>query len=230
VHKTISSGDIKDAAKDADRHPSAIKRKIGNYPKGHLSYRGLSISIENAKGSKRSEKDAFGRKNNVKMPAAYGYIRGTVGADNMQVDCYLGKHPESILVWVIDQDKFDLDGTDKGFDEHKVMLCYASAQKAMKDYVKSHYDGLGHERLSAMVQLNYDELKAWLKDGNMKKPISEQGVGHVVARRGENNPFSKMDTVSQSTNVLSYDQVSAARKKKRKKKNTAGPRWLSLSA
>jgi len=232
VHK-LSSGDIKDAAKDADRHPSGIKRKIGNYPKGHLSYRGMNISIENAKGSKRAERDAFGRKLSVKMPAAYGYIRGTVGADNMQVDCYLGKHPESLIAWVIDQDKFDLDGTDKGFDEHKVMLCYQNPEKAIKDYVKSHYDGLGRERLSAMTQLNYDELKAWLKDGNMRKPIAEQGIGHVVARRGKNTPFSKADTIGQSTNILSYDQASAtvgAKKKRKKKRPAAGPRWLSLSA
>lgn len=234
IHKRLTAKDIANAADDADRRPSKIKRKIGNYTKGHISLRGLSISIENAKGSKRREKDQFGRSIKTKMPTAYGYIRGTVGADNMQVDCYLGKHPESSKIWVIDQDKFDVDGTDKGFDEHKVMLAYNSFDKALKDYLKSHFDGLGHDRLSAVTEVTYDDLKDWLKNGEMNRPISEQGIGHVVARRGKGNGISKSDTISQSTGLLAYDQRNAVPKRKRKKANKkplrSGPKWLELCA
>lgn len=230
VHK-ISAKDIRQAAKEADRHPNKKQKKLGNYRKGHLSYRGLGISIENAKGSKRGEKDKTGELHEVKMPAAYGYIKGTIGADGMQVDCYLGKHPESTQIWVIDQDKFDVTGEDKGFDEHKVMLCYKTLKKALKDYLNSHYDGMGHERASAVTQLNMDQLKDWLKNGDMMRPISEQGIGQVVARRGVGGGISKADTVSQSTGLLSYDQVSASGKKRKKKRKSAqGPRWLSLCA
>ena len=234
IHKLNARG-VARAAKDADRHPSKIERKVGNYKKGHLSLFGLPISIENAKGSKRGEKDRFGIDHGVKMPAAYGYIRGTIGADNMQVDCYIGKHPKSPTLWVIDQDKFDANGEDKGFDEHKVMLGYKSPQRAVKDYVKSHYDDMGHERLAAMTQLSYPELKHWLKHGDMKKPISEQGYGHVVARRGVGGGIAKGDTISQSSGLLSYDQTTAVPRRKRKKakrsmRQSRGPRWLALSA
>lgn len=160
------------------------------------------------------------------MPAAYGYINGTLGADGMQVDCYLGKHPESPLLWVIDQDKFDTDGKDKGFDEHKVMLCYKSMDKAVSDHLKSHFDGLGEDRIAAVVQMNYDELKHWLKKGDTTKPVSEQGIGTVVARRGIGGGISKSDTVSQGTGLLAYDQ--GARKRKRKAKKQ-GARWLALA-
>lgn len=230
VHK-ISAKGIKEAAKEADRDPSKIKAKIGNYKKGHLSLHGLSLTIENAKGSKRGEKDRYGVKREVKMPSAYGYIRGTVGADNMQVDCYIGKHPESKIVWIIDQDKFDADGVDKGFDEHKVMLAFKSPEKAIKMYMKSHYDGLGHERLSAMTEMTYKDLKDWLKNGNMKVPVSEQGVGTVIARRGVGGGVTKADTVSASTNFTWYDQsASVAKPRKRKRKKTSqGPRWAELS-
>jgi len=115
-------------------------------------------------------------------------------------------------------------------------LAYGKPKKAIKDYLKSHYDGLGHERLSAMTEVSYDELKDWLKNGDMKRPISEQAVGHVVARRGK-GPLgvSKADTVSQATNLLSYDQLSPAKRKRKKKdrkalRSSAGPRWLALSA
>lgn len=231
VHKAVTEAEVREAAAQAERKPSKIKTKIGNYQKGHLSLKGLSLTIENAKGSKRGEKDRFGVKRFVIMPAAYGYIRGTIGADNMQVDCYIGKKPQSDKVWVIDQDKFNVDGEDKGFDEHKVMLGYANPHKAIKDYMASHYDGLGEDRLSAITLLSYADLKDWLKNGDMKRPISEQGVGQVVGRRGKGNGITKLDTVSQSTGLLAYSQLGAPkRRRKRKKKLTSGPRWLELCA
>jgi hypothetical protein len=216
----------------AERHPSPAKRAVGNYRKGHFSLYGLRISIENDKGSKRGEKNAEGKDRRVKMPAAYGYIRGTVGADGMQVDVYVGKHPESKTIWVIDQDKYDPEGADKGFDEHKVMLAYRKPQRAIKDYVKSHFDGLGHERLAAMTEVSIDELKAWLADGDMKRPISEQNVGHVVARRTVDGVVLKADTIGASTNLLSYDQSSALhrqRRLRRRRLRRKGARWLTLS-
>jgi hypothetical protein len=223
VHKLLTGKEIASAAAQAERNPSHNRRKIGNYPKGHISLRGLGISIENAKGSKRHK--------GTRMATAYGYIKGTVGADDMHVDCFLGKHPESLKVFVIDQDKFDANGRDMGFDEHKVMLCYRDVEKAIKDYDKS-YDAFGRERISAITSLSYDELKDWLKNGDMKTPIAEQGVGSVIARRGVGGGITKTDTVSQSTGLLSYDQKTAVPKKKRKKKSKlkSGPRWLALVA
>jgi hypothetical protein len=229
IHK-IDAGGIADAADDADRKPTPLKLRNGNYKKGHFSYKGLPITIENAKGSKRGEKDRFGIDRQIKMPSAYGYIRGTMGADKQQVDCYFGKHPECNTVWVIDQDSFDPEGGDKGFDEHKVMLAYKDWPRAVKDYLRSHFDGHGHERLAAISEVSYDELKDWLKHGDMHRPISEQGVGHVVARRGVGNGITKADTISQATGLLWYDQTLAVPKKKRKKKRglRSGPRWLAL--
>ena len=255
VHKIDAQG-IADAADETDDSPSPIARKLGNYKKGKFSLHGLPISIENAKGSDRGEKDRFGIDRSVKMPAAYGYIRGTLGADGMQVDAYVGKHPESKTVWVIDQDKFDADGRDKGFDEHKVMLAYRSPKKALKDYLRSHYDGQGHERMAAMTEVSYDELKDWLRNGDMNRPISEAGCGHVVARRGVGNGLNKADTISQAGGLLWYDQTLAAprprssprqtardkkdphssakkgkahlRRKMKRERKRSGPRWLTL--
>jgi hypothetical protein len=231
IHKVIDAKELAHAADAADTNPSRNRKKNGNYKKGHIRLHGLGISIENAKGSKRGEKDRFGQNRNVKMPAAYGYIKGTIGADDMQMDCYVGKHPESKTIWIIDQDRFDPDGGDKGFDEHKVMLGYNKPEKALKDYLKSHYDGLGHERMSAMTEVSYDELKDWLKDGDMRKPISEQGIGHVVARRGVGNGVTKADTIGQATGLVWYDQTTPTKRRRRRKKDKrlrSGPRWLTL--
>ena len=238
IHKLLSHGDIEDAADEAKRHPTENQKKNGNYRKGHVRIFGLNITIENAKGSKRSEKDRFGRGWKVKMPAAYGYIRGTIGADGDQVDVYIGKHPnDARMVYVIDQDKFDQNGDDKGFDEHKVMIGYRSPEKAIKDYLKSHFDNVGHERIAAVIQVTPNDLKRWLRDSDLKKPISESGIGTVIARRGVGGGISKADTISASTGLGWHDQtLSTPRKfKKRKakyksKKLRSGPKWLELVA
>ena len=223
------------AAEDAtERHPTTTQTKIGNYPKGKFNLNGLRLSIENPKGSKRWMKDHEDKDVAVKMPAAYGYIRGTMGADDMQVDCYIGRKLKSPFVWVIDQDKFDPDGKDKGFDEHKVMLGYKTLERALEDYMASHFDDMGHERACAVTRLTYPELKHWLKHGKMRRPICEQGIGTVVARRGVGGGIGKADTIGSGTNLSSYDQTSATRGKKRKgrKKSrlVSGPKWLQLCA
>jgi hypothetical protein len=225
----VSWKDVKDAAKDATEgidSLSHLQLKNGNFPKGHIWIQGLNISIENKKGSKRGEKDQNGVKWQVKMPAPYGYIRGTIGADGMAVDVYLGKKPESATVWVIDQDKVTPEGTNKGFDEHKVMLGYKKLSKAVHDYLASHFDGHGHDRMFAITELSMLEFKSWLKTGDMKTPISQQGVGEVVFRR----PIAKVgDTISQSTNLLNHSYLRTKRRK-RKKRSPQGPRWLELRA
>jgi len=200
----------------------------GNYKKGHVWIQGLDISIENRKGSKRGEKDQHGKKWEVKMPTAYGYIRGTIGADGMQVDVYLGKHPNSPIVWVIDQDKVTPEGQNNGFDEHKVMLGYKNLRRALKDYLKSHFDGHGHERVHDVVELPIDEFKAWLSEGDMKLPIEDQigGDAKVVLTQKD---LQKSDTISSSTNLLSYSQM-GRRKGRKKRREASGPRWLSLIA
>ena len=231
-NKSLNRKKLKEAEKQTETDPTKSQMVNGNYAKGKVNFHGMVLTIENPKGSYRKLKDRFGLDQDIKMPAAYGYINGTIGADDMQVDCYIGKHLKSPLVFVIDQDKFDADGKDKGFDEHKVMFGYETSEKAIKAYLKSHYDGMGHERLSAITQLNFDEFRRWLKKGDLQKPISEQGYGNVIGRRGVGNGLTKMDTISQSANLLSYSQSLAFPKKKKKKKNKnsqQGARWLALA-
>ena len=219
--------ELRDAAREAEGNVRTQPHLVlhdGNYKKGHIWLQGLNISIENDKGSRRGEKDQQGIKWDVKMPGPYGYIRGTIGADGDQVDCYLGKHPESKTVWVIDQNRVSKKGKVKGFDEHKCGLAYLSLKKFLKDYLKSHFDGHGHDRLGDVVELSMKEFKAWLKSGDTKSPLAGV-VGKVVLKAGE---LKKLDTISTGTNLASYSQ--GAPHKRRKKKSKAAARWLELNA
>ena len=230
--KIVSSEELESAVSEASgdvADHSHLELHYGNYKKGHIWIQGLNISVENAPGSTRGEKDANGIKWSVKMPSAYGYICGTIGADEMQIDCYLGKNPDSKTVWVIDQDMVSPKGKILHFDEHKCMICYNDLATALSDYLVTHFDGKGQDRLDKVTELSMGDFKTWLKSGDLHLPISDQDVGKVVLKRKHLQKLG--DTVSQTTNLLSYNQdASAPKKKKKKKRISSGPRWLSLSA
>src|SRR5579885_2199511 len=134
--------DYERAINDAKGHLndfSHAKLKAGNFPKGHIWVQGLNISIENAPGSLRGEKDEKGIKWQVRMPCAYGYIRGNfIDADGDPIDVYLGKDVNSQTVWVIDQNKVGKHGKNKGFDEHKCFIGYKSLKAVKRDYLATH--------------------------------------------------------------------------------------------
>lgn len=233
VHKVDNTVDTK---------PTPEQKQYGNYRKRHFNVHGLSISIENEKGSTRQHKDAFGVEHETEMTAAYGYIRGTIGADGAQMDVYVGKKPGRDFVYVIDQDKYT-DGKDSGFDEHKVMMGFKTLDKALQIYLESHYDDLGHERLAAVTFMSIGEFKKWLAEGDLNKPAAESGYGHVIARRGVNGGITSLgkafvdalikgDTISSATGLTWYDQTTATprKRKRKKKKRSRGTQWLQLNA
>lgn len=225
VHKLAYSA-LRAAAKETAK-PTKGQRHAGNYKKGHVNIQGLSVSIETPKGKKRKGHDDDGTPWKSRMASDYGYIRGTIGADGDQIDTCIGRHPKSPFVFVIDQ----FDSTTGKFDEHKVMLGYRKPKAAMSDYFDSNGDGLGPDRLGAMVALSMNEFKNWLANGDHTHAISRQGVGTLVARH--DNLLTKFDTISVSTNLASYGQqgVGAPQRKKKKKKRKnllSGPRWMEL--
>lgn len=225
IHK-VDDSELDAAQRNAKGHLpdySHVQLHVGNYPKGHVWIDGLNVSIENAKGSLRGEKDEKGVKWQVKMPAAYGYIRGTIGADNEAMDVYIGRDASSKKVFVVDQNKVSKKGKIKGFDEHKVFLCYKNYKKALKDYLASHFDNHGEQRLEVMVELSISDFKDWLKNGKLKKPIADQDVGTVVLKQKD---LEKSDTISMSTNLAGYSYLNAGRPKKKKRKaGRMGSRW-----
>jgi hypothetical protein len=103
------------AEAQTDRNPSPPQIACGNYRKGKCRIHGLVVSIENPRGSIRWAKDGSWK---VRMPAAYGYFLGTIGADHQQLDAFIGPHVRSPLVFVIDQK----DANTGKWDEHKCFI------------------------------------------------------------------------------------------------------------
>ena len=144
--------------------PSEAQKRAGNYKKGHVRVEGMDFSIENPKGSIRRGVDEDGREWSVKMPAAYGYIRRTVGADGDHIDAYDGGTGKRFFI--IDQ----LDERTGEFDEHKVMLRFKDEQAAIDTYKKAFSDGKGDARLGYIHEVTPEELKAWINSGDTMEP------------------------------------------------------------
>jgi hypothetical protein len=148
-------------------NPTEAQKEAGNYRKDHIRLYGLGITIENPKGSKRSGTDKNGKSWSCKMPCAYGYVKGTVGADKDHVDCFIGDKKGSPMAFLIDQK----DSETGKFDEHKIMLGFMSEEKALNAYRKSFSDSKSAKRIGAVTRMSIEKLKQWLNSGKTKKPL-----------------------------------------------------------
>lgn len=156
--KALSYSEITAVANETEG-PSEAQKEAGNYAKGKFRWNGLPITIENAAGTKR---------NPEWKPLAhhYGYINRTESKDGDQVDVFIGPNPESDVVFVVDQ------VTAAGrFDEHKCMLGFTNKADAIKGYLANYDDGW---KLGPVTPMTVEQFKAWLADGDTKKPVAAQ--------------------------------------------------------
>lgn len=161
------SNPVASAAKDAERHPTDAQKEAGNYSMGHLWLQGLNLSVENAKGSVRSGTSPSGKEWSVKMPSAYGYIRGTKGRDKDHIDVYIGPKPDSEVVYIIDQCK-----DDSTFDEHKCMVGFDSKEQAVETYDAAFSDDKGPQRRKAVTAVSMPDFKEWVFSDRTRQPYS----------------------------------------------------------
>ena len=112
------------------------------------------------------------------MPADYGYIKRTEGADGDHLDVFIGPDKGSQMVFVVNQN----DHRTGQFDEHKAMLGYSSERAAVADYLKAFNDGKGADRIRSVEPMSLDAFKHWLKRGRTKTPAKSKSiVEHALA-------------------------------------------------
>lgn len=165
------AADLAAAGRNTTPMPTPAQHAAGNYRKGRFALHGLLIAIENPMGSIREGVGADGVPWRNRMAAHYGYFSGTRGADGDPVDVFVGGFPDAADVWVINQ----VDPATGAFDEHKVMLGFASEAMARAAYNESYtrdWAGLG-----SMVRISVPQLKWWLRHGSKSAPVtSPEGV------------------------------------------------------
>jgi DNA topoisomerase IB len=122
---------------------------------------GIPVSIETPKGGVRS-----GKGWSVTLPAHYGFIDGTVGADGDGIDVYLGPDLDSDTAYIVDQ--LTLDG--KRFDEAKVMLAFPSEEAALTAYMAGHH--ASGDTFGAITRFTVPSFKQWLETADLTKPVA----------------------------------------------------------
>jgi hypothetical protein len=165
------SGSIRKARNDTHTDPTPAQAHAGNYKKGEFSFSGLTIKVENPKGTERV---GYNKKGEVKwrrmMHADYGYFKGTEAIDGDAVDVFVGPDLESDFVVAIDQYK---DAGNKDFDETKFIIGVTTQEQGEKLYLRHYPRGW---RLGPVSTTTVPQLKAWLKSGKTKKPFKGQRV------------------------------------------------------
>jgi predicted RNA methylase len=152
----------------ADPEPTDAQKEAENYRKGHVKLHGMDVSIENAKGSERRGTAPDGTEWSVEMPAHYGYVRRSQGADGDQVDVYIGDRPESDAAFVIDQ----YDPETGEFDEHKAVLGVETEAEALAIYDAGFSDGSGPSRRGGVAELDVTDFREWAREGDTSRPVA----------------------------------------------------------
>ncbi len=149
--------------------PSLLQKEAGNYKKGHLTFEGFDISIENPEGSKRTGVSPDGKTwENSIQKGHYGYIKGTVGKDKDHIDTFVSTAPrEGSPVFVVDQ----VNPKTGTLDEHKAMLGYSTIEEA-KDAYLSNYEK-GWKGLGAITETTVEDFREWTVTGDQKKGFAE---------------------------------------------------------
>jgi Inorganic Pyrophosphatase len=157
--------------------PTPAQAEAGNYAKGELKIHGMTVKIENPKGTTRRGYNADGAvKWESLTKADYGYFKGTKAADGDAIDCFIGPNPDSELVVAIDQYRGD------AFDETKFVLGVGSQDDGEKLYLAHYPKGW---RLGPVSTATVQQLKEWLKNGNHKKSFKGQMVKAAAAQNQE---------------------------------------------
>lgn len=147
---------------------------------GRLNFRGLQISIENAKHSSRAWKDPHNNTEGMThMKHAYGYLRGTLGTDGDHLDVYLGPDRDAPMVYIVHQ----MSPPDfKVYDEDKCMLGFPSADAAKEAYLNQYDDPRFY---GSMTEMPFEEFreKIFCCKGKMVKSHIQGYTRHTATGR-----------------------------------------------
>lgn len=162
---------VQAAAAKTNTEPTEAQKESGRYAKGKADWHGLTLVIENPKGSTRSGKAKDGTEWSVEMKDHYGYFGGKAsGADDDDIDFFLSEaHPDSEIVFVINQVK--PGGT---FDEHKCVLGCITESEARDTYLRNYskgWTGLGSIKAMTLV-----DFKKWLDTEPEKAAHAKQAA------------------------------------------------------
>lgn len=166
---------IREANQATHPNPSPKQVEAKNYPRGKIRMHGLHITIETpADGIRAGINKETGEAWEVRLNAPYGEITKAKGVDSVvseadgdPLDVFIGDHPESEIVFVIDQ-----NNAEGEFDECKIVLGCTNARDAV-DLYHSNYS-TGWTGFRDCTPMTIQQLYAWMRHGDTSKPLADQ--------------------------------------------------------
>lgn len=155
----------------APHEPTEAQIQAGNYPKRKISWRGLTIAIENEVGSVRCGRKPDGSKWETRMVYAYGYVRQSLGTDGDAVDVFIGPNMDAPFVYVIHQRKVN-DWLK--YDEDKCMVGFDSLDDAVHAFLANYDDPRFLGPVTTMSAESFAE-KVVAANGQMVKSMPDYG-------------------------------------------------------
>jgi len=174
--------------------PTLAQLAAGNYKKGVVMVKGLSIAIENPAYTYRKGMDKTGQQWMCLMQAHYGYIQGHKGNDGDDMDVFIGVAPENDTVYIVNQKT-----ADGYFDEHKIMLGFLSQQQAVDTY--QHCFERGMTGLMSVVPCTMTQFKWWLANGDKSRPVTLDRLPYAGLERLDSVNWGGTD----GSNLYSHD-------------------------
>lgn len=163
LNENITSEEVDEKASEANINPTDAEKKAGNYKMGHVTIKGMRISIENPKGSYRRGKDKDGKPWQNLMKSHYGYFNVSKGKDGDAVDVFIGPNVEDFdTIYCVDQ-----NNAEGEFDETKVMLGFNSKEEAKEGYMCNY--SADWKGFRAITAVSLDVFKKWLYRGRKQR-------------------------------------------------------------
>lgn len=213
---------MQQARKDTNTNPTEGQKRAGNYEKGEAHIQGMTLAIETPKGEMRTGVDSDGERWSVEMLYDYGYDKDAMGADGDKLDVLIGPTHDASHVFVVDQ----VDPATGQFDEHKVMMSFADATKALRGYDSMFSDNSGASRVGNVTPMTVAEYKVW-----RKLPIAQR-IAEAERIRAEARIASRLDRTLPYEDLYTntsfqqdFDEISAAQKYTREN-GTPPPGWI----
>jgi hypothetical protein len=137
---------------------------------GKMEFRGLPVSIENAKSSSRQWHNPHNNTSGItRFEHPYGYFRGgCIGMDGDATDCFIGPNREAETVFIITQTKAP-DFVE--IDEQKIMLGWDTEEEAKAAYLNHYSEPRFFHSILAMPFEEFKEKLASHKGRMIKSHI-----------------------------------------------------------
>ncbi|MGH8326296.1 MAG: diguanylate cyclase domain-containing protein, partial [Steroidobacteraceae bacterium] len=192
--------DLERARGETDAEPSEEQKAAGNYAKGKLSFApGLTVALENPKGSTRSGTEPDGTKWSRDLKNDYGYVLGTEGKDGDHVDAFLTGKPDTGKVFVVNQ----VDPETGVLDEHKLILGADSEDEARKTYLANY--PRGWKGLGSIAEMSTADARGWLESGVRNRPARSTVRTERRVNPLERSRVAQMSPEELRTSLLTHE-------------------------